>query len=362
MKCIDCHVHLPGGIEAIDRLVEVARALDLEQMNVACIPDRNIVNTNPPAFVAKRRHPGLFYVFAGLDHAELFTKGAVKSLPLAEQAERLAALGADGIKMLETKPTCRKWLGEPGDGPYYAPFFARVEALGLPILWHTADPEEFWDRAAVPAWASSRGWDYDASFPTKASLYAEAERVLNRHPRLKVIFPHFYFLSADLPHAERLLARFPNVSFDLAPGVELIYNLSKDPAASREFFIRHADRIMYGTDIGLMDDMTVRQSVRRAVLVRRFLSSGESFGADPEVDFLFEPPPGAVGKGLDLPADVLQKIFHANFEGLAGARPKPLDVRLAREECLRLAASCDKLPGDKPAGQHSARAAEALRQ
>ena len=41
------------------------------------------------------------------------------------------------------------------------------------------------------------------------------------------------FLSADLGRAARLLADHPNVSLDLAPGIELYYNLSRDPARSR---------------------------------------------------------------------------------------------------------------------------------
>jgi predicted TIM-barrel fold metal-dependent hydrolase len=360
MRTIDGHAHLYGGVEGIPALAETARALGFARMNIACIPSAKSVNTNPPGLAAKARYPELFYFFAGLDHAEHFTGGAVKSPPLAEQAERLAALGADGFKLLEAKPTSRKWLGLPVDGPYFAEFFARAEKLGLPLLWHTADPEEFWEPARTPAWAVSRGWAYDASFLPKEAHYAEVERVLDRHPGLKVILPHFYFLSADLPRAERLLARFPNVCFDLAPGVELIYNLSRDPAAAREFFIRHAGRIVFGTDIGILPDMTPRQSERRAGLVLRFLSTGDEFGADPEADFLLEPPPGAVGRGLDLPVGVLEKILAGNFGRLAGRAPRPLDRKLAREECLRLAKSFDALPGEKSAALHPARAADLL--
>jgi hypothetical protein len=32
---------------------------------------------------------------------------------------------------------------------------------------------------------------------------------------------------------------------DLAPGVEMLYNLSRDVEASRRFFCAHADRIVF---------------------------------------------------------------------------------------------------------------------
>ncbi len=43
----------------------------------------------------------------------------------------------------------------------------------------------------------------------------------------------------------------------LAPGVELIFNLSREVGASRRFFAEHADRILFGTDIGLLPEAGV---------------------------------------------------------------------------------------------------------
>ena len=322
MRIIDCHAHLYSGTGGIGPLLAAADELGLAAMNLAAVPRAGAVNTNPAALVAKARHPERFFLFAALDHSARLAPGGPAGPDLAEQAERLAALGADGIKLLETKPTFRKVLDLPIDGEYFAPFFARVERLGLPLLWHAADPEEFWDPRLVPAWAARRGWAYDRSFVAKETVYAEVERVLARHPGLKVILAHFYFLSADLPRARRLLARFPGVHFDLAPGVELIFNLSREVGASRRFFAEHADRILFGTDIGLLPEAGVGQAVRRGALVRRFLESDETFGGDPEADFLLTPPEGAEGRGLALPAEALAKIYARNFQALAGERPR----------------------------------------
>jgi hypothetical protein len=261
----------------------------------------------------------------------------VRTPGLAEQARRLAAAGADGFKLLESKPTARKWLRQPADGEYLEEFFAEAEKLGLPLLWHVADPEEFWDAARTPAWAKQRGWGYDASFEKKEALVAEAERVLDRHPKLKVIFPHFLFLSADLGRAERLLAAHPGVHLDLAPGIELYYNLSRDRERAREFFVRRSRRILFGTDTGMTADLPEATCAARINLVGRFLESHEEFRLPPEADYLLDPPEDGVVKGLDLPEASLRLICRENFERLAGHKPRPLDRRLAAEECRRLA-------------------------
>ena len=70
------------------------------------------------------------------------------------------------------------------------------------IVWHVADPEEFWDSDTCPIWAKKHNWDYaDGSFIEKEAIYAEVDSVLARYPKLQVMFAHFYFLSDDLPRA-----------------------------------------------------------------------------------------------------------------------------------------------------------------
>lgn len=54
-------------------------------------------------------------------------------------------------------------------------------------------------------------------------------------------------------------------------------------------------------------------------------------------DFLLGPPEDGIMRGLELPANVLEKIYHLNFERLTGPKPRLLDCNLAAEECKRLA-------------------------
>ncbi len=162
----------------------------------------------------------------------------------------LKAQGFDGLKLIEGKPQVRKLLPLPLDGPEYAGLWAALESEQFPVVFHVADPDEFWDAERCPDWARSGGWDYsDGSYPSKEDLYTEVDHILARHPNLKITFAHFYFLSTDLARAARFLDAHPGVCFDLAPHIGMYHDFSRDPQAARDFFLRYSDRILYGTDM-----------------------------------------------------------------------------------------------------------------
>lgn len=82
-------------------------------MNIVCTISRDNVNANPAAFVAKATFPERFYVFPGLDHSAYFSDEKIATPSLAEQVDRLIALGDDGIKMIETKRQPANCLTSP---------------------------------------------------------------------------------------------------------------------------------------------------------------------------------------------------------------------------------------------------------
>jgi len=308
--------------------------ISANQVGVACQYENQITNTNPAGLVLKHSQPERFYLLAGLEHTALLYQ-SVRALPLADQPAVLHALGVDGIKLLASKPTERKRLGAAVDGPYFAEFFTACERLDIPLLWHVADPEEFWEPEKLPSWARKQGWGYDGSYLTKSELYLETENVLRRHPRLRVVFPHFYFLSADLSRAEAFLEEFPHAHLDLAPGIELYYNLSFSWEESRDFFCRYSNRILFGTDI--LGSHTAVEVQKRAGIVYRFLSRQETFRVPQGADFLLGPASDGTIRGLALPQAVIDNISRNNFQRIFGPRPRPLDAAAAKEECQRLA-------------------------
>jgi predicted TIM-barrel fold metal-dependent hydrolase len=251
-------------------------------------------------------------------------------------------------------------MNVPVTDAYYADYWAHVEALDLPIVWHVADPEEFWDIKTLPAWARDRGWGYGPDDVTKGQLYAEVNAVLARHPRLRITFAHFYFLSADLGQARRFLDTHPRVCLDLTPGIEMLYNLSRDPDTSRDFFIDYADRVIFGTDIASRN--TVDEGRFRAGLVYRWLETQDTFRVPSEADFLLGQPDDGVIRGMALPDDVLERIYQTNFTRLVGGPPRELNVSRAVSLCTRIGAIAQGMSGTPAEDSEAIRIARYLDQ
>ncbi len=354
---VDCHVHM-AGTAGERAMLSIRDAAGIEKMALVSIQNPEAGTGLPQSLYMKSRHPMEFFVFAGLNHAAELSGGRVSAPSLTEQVSAFVEMGCDGIKMIEGKPTSRRRMDIPVTAAYFADYWARVEDLGLPIVWHVNDPEEFWDPHAIPGWARERNWGYGADDVQKEALYAEVDEVLARHPRLRIIFAHFYFLSADLPRAARFLDEHPTVHLDLAPGIEMLYNISRDPQAGREFFVRYADRILFGTD--LASGLTVQEGRVRAGIVFRWLETDDEFRVPEEADFLLGPPEDGIIHGMSLPDDALAMIYRGNFVRLVGADPRPLNVQAAIAGCQQLAAIADAMSGTPAADTEAARVAAGL--
>jgi predicted TIM-barrel fold metal-dependent hydrolase len=330
---VDGHVHM-GSISGEAAILEIGEAAGIAKMALVSIQNPEAGSGLPQSLYMKAQHSQQFYCLAGLNHAAQLTGGRVSTPSLAEQVDRFVELGCDGIKMIEGKPTSRQRMDIPVTEPYFADYWARVQEVGLPIVWHVNDPEEFWDPERIPGWAKARNWGYGPDDVQKEALYAEVDEILDRYPKLRIILAHFYFLSADLARAGRFFDAHPNVHFDVTPGIEMLYNMSLDPDASRAFFVRYAERIVYGTD--LSSNLTLTEGRIRAGIIYRWLESEDTFRVPEGADFLLGPPEDGIIRGMSLPEDVLRRIYHDNFCRLAGPAPRALDVEKAIEECERL--------------------------
>ena len=352
----------------MDAILRIRDTVPMIKVNLLSVPHPKMVNQNPALIAFKARHPDITYLSGGLDYTQVAAEEwsavdpAAMSENLGRQIRTLKAIGFDGLKLIESKPPARKRIPIPLDAPHYEGMWAALESLGMPVLWHVADPEEFWDEDLAPSWAKEHGWFYgDGTFPTKEALYQEVDNVLARHPGLKVIFAHFYFLSADLERAGRFFDAHPNVCFDLTPGNEMISNFTRNYEAAREFFVRYQDRLVYGTDIatwGLAREGGMDHALGTAWAVRKYL----------ETEGIFEPPealahwrePDLEGfRGFALDRDVLEKIYRTNFERLYGAKPAALNLERACEELRRMAAVLDEVATDE-GGNNPARQVEQM--
>ncbi|NLF32793.1 MAG: amidohydrolase family protein [Planctomycetes bacterium] len=331
LPLIDAHTHM-RAIGSVANQSNVMDACHLTAVNALSMAARGGMNINQNVLVAlfKAERPGRVYGFGGLHHEA----PAVDPLrpDFAGQLRRLRDLGFDGVKMIEGKPSVYKPLATPLNDPLYDEFYGLLEAWRMPVLLHVGDPAGMWDTVNPPAWAVQRGWVYgDGTYPTLEELYAQVTDVLDRHPSLRLILAHFAFLDGDRDRCAVMFDRWSGLAFDLTPGWGMYGSFSKDPAAWRDFFIRYADRILFGTDNSggrtPNDPEKVDTGSKRIAAMRRCLElTGEVEGFAG----------GSRYRGLGLPSDVLAMIYAGNFRRYAGDRPRPVDLPAVLEHCRDL--------------------------
>jgi hypothetical protein len=340
---IDAHIHYPHPSQ-MPALIHTCDALRIDHLNIVCTPDRARLSLVPDALHLKAHYPQRVFVFGGLDVSAYFRAPQQAGEIFAGSLNFLAAAGCDGIKMIEGKPDMRKMLPIPAfDSDVFTPFWEKMAQDQMPLLFHVNDPEEFWDRERIPDWALQRGWFYgDGTYINNESQYTEIFNVLIRNPSIKVIFAHFFFLSAQLPRLADLLDRFPNTNIDLTPGIEMYRNFSKNVQQTRDFFIKYQDRILFGTDIGArallsspQTEIQLPESHERVSLIRNFLENENEFHLNPESGFLFGNSSMPL-RGLKLPVLVLNKIYHQNFERIVSPSPRPLTPGMIVEMCAQI--------------------------
>lgn len=311
-KIIDCHTHV-REVNDIQKLVDVMKEANIDMINVACLPVLldEYVTQNLLGLLFKVQKPGKIFAFGGLEYPNFELPSSEEEF--LKQVEELMVLGFDGIKMIEGKPNARKGIGAPLYSHIYDGFYSYLENKKIPIIFHVGDPGSFWDAKRAPAFAVKSGWTYlDGTYPKKEELYGEVEELLKRYPGLNIIFPHFYFMGEEgIERASRFLNKWPNVSFDITPGIEMYDSFSRNSNEWREFFIKYQDRILFGTDNDYGDSINI------ICTMRRFLETEDQFSYW-----------GFDLKGICLPKDVLEKIYGGNFIRYTGEVPKDVNVDL----------------------------------
>ena len=341
MKTCDIHYHTGDGLSAdraVAHFLRLKDATDLDKICLLSIP----VSSGPKAYrlenlwvlmIKDMLYPYAF-AYLGFYHGE-------KKQDYLTQVKTGIEEGFEGIKILETKPDTQKNFGVRMWDTCFDEAYSYAEENNIPVLMHVADPETSWDINKVDKWAYDHGRFYGLpGFMTKDELYEGSQEILKKHPDLKVTFAHFYFMSAEIERAEKLFELFPNVSFDLTPGKEMYTNFGINNQLVRDFVIKYADRIYFGTDTNDSDDSDRTFSYQCGLneLVSRALNDTEKFNWRNTLDCY----------PLNLPEDVKEKIRFGNFKKLLGETPKKVNYEAVKQEIALLEEQKDILSdGDK---------------
>lgn len=308
----DLDKELKGRLGAMDA-VNVRKSVLLSHgFETTKAPNLLQVGSERESFYFLKAAPQRFLFFTTVDFTQMnspdFSAKAVKHL------EETVRAGARGMKFELGKPVVH-WM--PMDDPRLDPVYDKAAELGIPIVFHSSDPEDFFDPPnQFNFWLNAQGGMYSQrldSTPSREQLHRERMNMFRKHPKTTFILAHFGFLARQLPVLADVFERYPNVHVEMSVTVE---DLGRSPKESAAFMKHYSNRIMFGTDSG----STPRGSEASWV---NFLNKHFAVFETDQDDL---PPPRARAwnvHGLNLPKDVLERIYYKNAEELL-ARPVTL--------------------------------------
>jgi predicted TIM-barrel fold metal-dependent hydrolase len=244
-----------------------------------------------------------FVFFASLDLGDV---GPGSGARIAAQLEEDVNTGAVGVGeiMKSFGLSLRKADGSRLhiDDPELDVVWETAGRLGLPVFVHTADPAEFFqpmdyhnERWLEMALFQGRRYFDRTRFPSFDELMAERDRMIARHPNTTWVVAHMSWYANDLARLGALFDRFPNVLSEVGA---ILYDLGRQPRNARAFFVRYQDRILFGKDSFAPDEYPYYWRV--------FETADEYFDYYRSYHAFWKL------YGMDLPDDVLRKVYYAN--------------------------------------------------
>lgn len=225
----------------------------------------------------------------------------------ARKLEDAVKLGARGLKIwkdlgLGIKDKSGKLITV--DDPRMDPIWAKCGELGIPVEMHIADPSAFFTpldkyNERYDELGSHPDWSFFGDhYPSKEEVLDARNRVIKKHPNTIFIGAHFGALPENLKVVGEWLDTYPNFYVDIDARIS---ELGRQPYTARRFFLKYADRILFGTDTAC-DAEAYR-------LYFRFLETDDEY-IDPT------PAHKLQGRwmiyGLYLPDEVLEKVYNKN--------------------------------------------------
>jgi predicted TIM-barrel fold metal-dependent hydrolase len=262
----------------------------------------------------KAAAPERFHIFGGVDWDAWPDQGNRFGEWAAARLRQQVSRGAEGLKIW--KPFGLQVKDPQGqlvaiDDERLDLIWATAGELNLPVLIHVADPVAFFQPLDNhnERWEELHqhpDWHFPSPpFPTFDSIVTALANLVARHPQTNFVGAHVGCYAENLAWVGALMKRCPNFYVDIGARIA---ELGRQPYTARRFFIEHADRILFGTDLGA-DAAMYR-------LHYRFLETDDEY-----FNYDLDEPPGQ-GRwriyGLYLPDDVLERVYFSNAKQLLG--------------------------------------------
>lgn len=322
IKIADSHIHIRFcEYKSIVKMLEDISTVGVTDACLMALPYRGACENLAELYTKMNYKKMNVRAFGGLHVTDRYCTVSPEVM-----AEKLLDVGCDGIKLMFA-PELEKYYGMGLNHKYYDKMFSMLEERGTPVNIHLADPENFWDVG---------GKYHNRGLPSKEQMYEEAFEMLDRHPKLKVTFAHFMFLSNFHDEAVRVLEKYPNLWLDITPGCEMYINFDKELELWHDFFTKYSDRIIFGTDSNTIKTCNIQlENLVYKKLTEKDIFTQNCYGRD------------FVVNGLSLSDDVVKKICYENYFKRLGDVATVVDTNRFYEYCERVLRDIEKDPVDE---------------
>ena len=192
--------------------------------------------------------------------------------------------------------------------------YTAIEEEGFPVIIHVADPDIWYEKK----------YTNTQKYGTKNDRLTDFEELLKMFPNINWISAHFGCLPENLPKLSSTLDSYPNMFIDTGSTKWMIRELGKNIEETREFVKKYQERILWGSDIANRANFSMLYSRknREKYWYSRFWSQRMFWETPYEADLAFtdsDNPTGTRIHGLNLPKEILQKIYFHNAQKVLNA-------------------------------------------
>ncbi|MGA8182872.1 MAG: amidohydrolase family protein [Terriglobia bacterium] len=264
---IDCHTHPYARTAAeVDQWVKNMDAVGLEKGVVMTMATGERFQEVGKRFTP---HRDRFELWCGFDLTQFGSAGFERQA--LEALERCHEMGATGVGELVDKGRgfgARAGRGPAGrrtrptgprphpDDPELDALFERCGKLGMPVSIHVSDPPWAYEPMDQTNDGLMNGYkwriDVKPGVMGHRALIESLERAVKKHPQTIFFACHLTNQCNDLSSLGGLLDRNPNLYADIGARYA---ETACVPRSVAQFFSKHSDRILYGTDMGFDQEM-----------------------------------------------------------------------------------------------------------
>ncbi len=249
---IDSHSHLRITPENIEQTIQEMNALNLRVLvNLTAGSGdrlRQAVQT-----IRTSKYADRFRVFGNVNWDGAGGPGwQEREVAALEQAFKDGAIGLKVTKGLGLSEKKADGTRLKVDDPVLDPIWQTAARHNAPVLIHVADPAQFFEPLdyknerwlEMALFFPNRQYPRDR-YPGFEDLAGERDRMFARNPKTRFINAHFGWHGNDLGRAAKHLDALPNVVLEVGA---VLYEFGRQPRASREFFMKYQDRVLFGKD------------------------------------------------------------------------------------------------------------------